>query len=52
MGKSVSSKSAAAQKIKAGPSGKMNPGRKVATQRPGGSANTNPAVQNRSKYAK
>lgn len=52
MAKSASSRPAAGQKVQAGPSGKMNPGRKVATQKPFGSANTNPAVSNRSKYAK
>lgn len=52
MAKSASSRGAGAQKIKAGPSGKMNPGKKVATQKPFGSANTNPSVSTRGKYAK
>lgn len=52
MAKSAMSKPAGAQKVKAGPSGKMNPGKKVAQQKPGVTANSNPSASLRSKYAK
>jgi len=41
-GKTSTSKSAGAQKIKAGPSGKMYGAKTVAQQKPGVSHNTNP----------
>lgn len=50
--KSTKSKPAGAQKIKAGPSGKMNPGKTVSTQKPGGTATTNPSAALRGKYSK